>query len=260
MLVETKVHSVQSRLKCQVSKMCIPYIWIGLNRPKYPYKQPWQPQTSSPSLLLYVPLFFLSSSCIPEESDKKQTTVWKSTCEVSMATRADATHPLAPQGSVSLLQWSSLRGSVLFLSLCAKSSQLQVRRSRPGINSCTQNGHVFRLIGSVGLCKDRLLDLCSSCVALENNKKHNNNTKETKKTTGCVVLCSFAFDVIWGQCLSKKKCRSSFCEILNICKDTDVQKKYEMKSFMVVKSFTLLNYFMNGKEKQEKKRTLLRLL
>lgn len=33
-----------------------------------------------------------------------------------------------------------------------------------------------------------------------------------------------------------------------------------MKSFMVVKSFTLLNYFMNGKEKQEKKRTLLRLL
>lgn len=35
------------------------------------------------------------------------------------------------------------------------------------------------------------------------------------------------------------------------------KKIREMKSFMVVKSFTLLNYFMNGKEKQEKKRTLL---
>lgn len=31
-----------------------------------------------------------------------------------------------------------------------------------------------------------------------------------------------------------------------------------MRSFMVVKSFTLLDYFMNGKEKQEiEKRTLL---
>lgn len=130
-----------------------------------------------------------------------------------------------------------------------------------GLIAAHGNRHVFPpdRIGRLVQREAAASHLDGSRVALETTKS--TTTTTTQKRQENYWLCRsllFCFRCHLRSMFVKKK--ENVKVVFVKYYETDVQKTYEMKSFMVVKSFTLLNYFTNGKEKQEKKRTLLRLL
>lgn len=206
--------------------MCIPIFWIGLKRAKIPTESTCAASefsllqsflTASRASLFPLLFYPRGERRTNNRVEKKHLRVWSpwppGPTPLTHGPLRDRSPPLVVV---------SPRLSVLFLSLCAKSSQVQARCSRPRINSCTQNRHVFfRLIGSVALCKARLLDLHSSCAALETTKS-TTTTPTTQKRQENYWLCRsllFCFRChLRSMFVEKKKkkevCQSSFCEIL----------------------------------------------
>lgn len=115
---------------------------------------------------------------------------------VSMAARADATHPRAPQGSV-----SSSRGRLSAAPSCFCLSVLNHPGSKCaaaalGLNSCAQNRHVFLPDRSARAERGYWISTVAASLWKQQKAQQQQQQKRDKKTTGCVVFCSFAFDVI----------------------------------------------------------------
>lgn len=140
---------------------------------------------------------------------------------VSMAARADATHPRAPQGSV-----SSSRGRLSATPSCFCLSVLNHPSSKCaaavlGLIAAHRTGTFSAWW--VRLCKERLQGLDSSCVALETTKS--TTTTTTKKRQENYWLCRFLLFCfrchLRSMFVKKKNVRVVFVKYY----DTDVQKK-----------------------------------